>query len=310
MTGTLRAAMQPSRTVLPTHSRGWRALLLAAAAIALPSAVLAASPAPYDWGPQSPDTIMRRAELARNPFLGVAVDVDLKVVSRESGRELRSSHYLLITHRADRTLLLMHTPDPSAPGALLIADDTYWLLLPKAIRPVELAMSHVVAGDLSHAGFLRVNLRIRYEPCRVDEATVDGVACWVLELAPKELPIPFDRVRYWVGKDGLMPVRIEYYGPTGALLKTARFRSYRDTGMGFAPETIEIEDSLREHETAILTLSAPTRIDTFMLRFDVGELFLLRDLARHLGAGRSLAAEPLIDALRAAANAAESAATP
>lgn len=250
-------------------------------------------------------TVLRRADLVRNPYLGTALDVDLSVVSAETGRELRRSRYTLLTHRDDRTLVLMHQTDRTSPGALLIADDTYWLLLPHAERPVELAFRHVVAGDLSHAGFLRVNLRVRYEPRHDGEETLGGVPCWRLELAPTSAPAPFGRVRYWVAQDGFLPLRIEFYGESGELLKTARFTRYQDTGVGRRPARIEIEDARRPDERATLTLSPPRGVETSKLEFDVDDLMALREAARRLAVESEapVSGKQLVEALAASARA-------
>lgn len=238
--------------------------------------------------PPTTETVFRRAELVRNPSLGTALDLDLSVVSRATGGMLRRARYTMLTHRLDRTLLLMPTDDPAAPGALLIADDTYWLLLPQAEGPVELALRHVVAGDLSHAGFLRVNLRLRYEPQLDGEETLGDVPCWRLELKPGSGAdpgaIPFGRVRYWVAQEGYLPIRIEFYDHGGDLLKTVRFTRYQDTGMGRRPERIEIEDARRPDELAILLLGQPRGVPTSRLQFDVEDLVALRRLAGKLGA--------------------------
>jgi hypothetical protein len=55
----------------------------------------------------SATTILRRADQVRNPYLGIALDIDLSVVSVASGRELRSSRNTMLTHRNDSTLMLM-----------------------------------------------------------------------------------------------------------------------------------------------------------------------------------------------------------
>lgn len=253
-------------------------------------------------GAAGPDaaTVLRRADLVRNPYLGSVVDLDLSVASRASGRELRSSRYTMLTRRGGRTLLLMRQGDGTPPGALLIADDTYWLLLPHAERPVELALRYVVAGDLSHAGFLRVDLRLRYDARHDGEETLGGVACRRLELVPKGEPAPFGRVRYWVAREGFLPIRIEFYDAAGGLLKTARFTGYQETGFGLRPARIEIEDSGRPRERATLILGPPTGAQTSQLDFGLDDLFALRDVARSLreaGDG-SVTGKRLVEALR------------
>jgi hypothetical protein len=252
--------------------------------------------------PPPATTILRRADLVRNPYLGTALDIHLSVTSRATGRELRNARFTLLTRRGDRTLILMRQKDRSAPGALLIADDTYWLLLPSAERPVELALRYVVAGDLSHAGFLRVSLWRRYEPRLEGEETLGEVPCWRLELEPKGERAPFGRVRYWVAQRGFLPIRIEFYGVSGELLKTARFTDYQNTGVGLRPARIEIEDTGRPEERATLTLGRPEGVRTAGLPFDVADLLALRDAGRRLApAGENpLSGRQLVEALKAA----------
>ena len=202
--------------------------------------------------------------------------------------------------------------DRSAPGTLLIADDTYWLLLPHTERPVELALRHVVAGELSHAGFLRVNLRVRYEPRHDGEETVGGVPCWRLELEPKSESAPFGRVRYWVAQRGFLPIRIEYYSEAGKLLKTARFTSYQNTGVGPRPArrgsrstTPGAQARQRPRETTMLTLGTPRGVKTSNLEFDLDDLAALRDAARSLAleSEAPVSGKQLVEALAAYARA-------
>ena len=230
------------------------------------------------------EVVLRRAELVRNPFVGTAIEVDLTVVSRDTGRTLRASRDLLLTQRGERALMLLGTKRAVAPGALLFADDTYWLLLPHAADPVELAMVHVVAGELSHVGFLRVDLRSRYRPREAVAEELDGVPCWRLELEPRRQPAPFGRVRYWIARDRLLPLRIDFHDAAGVRLKIARFTAYRDSGFGPRPARIEIEDTHRPGERATLVLGSPRPVPTAKLDFDVPALLALREAARRLAA--------------------------
>ncbi len=245
--------------------------------------VLASAASCYASG-ASAATVLRRADLVRNPFLGTVLDFELSVVSTASGRHLRRSRYTMLTRRGDRTLVVLLQEDRAAPGTLLIADDTYWLLLPQAERPVKLDLRQVVAGELSHAGFLRLNLRLRYQPAIDAEEVVSGIPCWRLRLTPKSKTAPFGRVRYWVARNSFLPVRIEFYSISGELLKTASFTGYHDLGGGPRPALIEIEDTHRPDERATLTLSWPKGAPTSGLAFDLDDLLALRDAARRLTA--------------------------
>jgi hypothetical protein len=250
----------------------------------------------------TPETILRRADLVRNPYLGTSVEIDLSVVSRKSGEKLRGSRFTLLTHRLDRTLLLMPQQE-GPPGAALVADDSYWLLLPAAAKPVKLPFGQVVAGDLSHAGFLRVNLRLRYRPRLDGEESLGGVPCWRLDLEPRDDTAPFGRVRYWVAREGFRPLRLEFYSRDERLLKTARFVRYQDTSFGWRPADIEIEDAGRPEELATLTLSGLRGAPTSKLAFDLDDLAALREAGQSLAPrdGEPVGGRKLVQALLIAA---------
>jgi hypothetical protein len=247
----------------------------------------------------SATTILRRADQVRNPYLGIALDIELSVVSVASGRELRSSSYIMLTHRNDRTLILMQQQDRTAPGALLIADDTYWQLAPQAEQPAAQPLMSVVTGDLSHAGFLRVNLRLRYEPRYDGEERLGELLCWRLELESKSKPAPFARVRYWVAQHSFLPMRIEFYADTGELLKTVHFTGYQETGVGPRPARIEIEDTGSPDERAVLIMGKPKGVKTSSLEFDQEALAALRAAAQRLAVESQapISGRQLVDAL-------------
>lgn len=255
----------------------------------------------------STETILRRAELVRSPPLGIAVVVELQVLSARSGRELRAQRSLLITHRSGRSLLAVEPRPGEVGGALGIADDVYSLLFPGSDLPVDLALRHVVAGDLSHLGFLRVDLRRRFTARFAGEEVRDGRVCWRLELeaGPGESrgSLPFRRVRYWVAREGFLPVRLEFYGEGNAALKTVRFVTHRRTGLGLRPARLEILDEGRPGERTILTLSSPRGVPTSVLAFDGHDLLALRDAVAAIASagGDPLDGTALVRRLRVAA---------
>lgn len=245
-------------------------------------------------------TILRRADLVRNPFLGTALSIELSVDSQVSGQRLRSARYTMLTHRSDRTLMVLHEESGNTPGAVLITEDSYWLLLPRAQRPVHLAFQEVVKGDLSHAGFLRYNLRLRYQPRMDGQEVLRDHPCWRLELTPRNQDEPFGRVRYWVAKESFLPIQIEFYSRSDQLLKTARFSAYQETATGLRPAQIEIEDTGRPQERATLILARPQSAATSQLKFDLDDLLVLREVVGELDArseGTEMSGRALVAAM-------------
>src|SRR4029450_2331974 len=64
------------------------------------------------------------------------------------------------------------------------------------------------------------SVRRDYTPSLAGEETVEGQACWKLELQAKDRSVAYDRVVYWVRTDGTyFPVRADYYTLSGRRLK-------------------------------------------------------------------------------------------
>jgi hypothetical protein len=49
------------------------------------------------------------------------------------------------------------------------------------------------------------------------EETVDGVACHVIDLAPKREDIGYTKITLWLGRDDYVPRRLEFYGKDAAV---------------------------------------------------------------------------------------------
>ena len=245
--------------------------------------------------------VLRRAELKRNPFLGTAVELDLRTVERRSQRELRRATYLIITHRTDRTLVLPRGAEAGAQGAMLLADAAYRMLPAGASRPIVLPMRSVLAGDLAHLGFLRVNLRLDHELEQAREDSLDGRPCWSLQLSSERPDLPFRRVRYWIETESLRPLRLEYRDEGDALVKTVDFLDWQDLSIGEAPLSMEIRDAARPDELTRVRLSRPERVPTRDLRFDDAALHALREWAERRAAAAAPQAREFVELLLARA---------
>ena len=62
------------------------------------------------------------------------------------------------------------------------------------------------------------------------EETVDGVACHVIELATKREDIKYEKIVLWLGKDDLVPRRLEFWGDEPEPVKRITQREIRKVG--------------------------------------------------------------------------------
>ncbi len=230
----------------------------------------------------SASEILRRAEEIRSPETDYAVDFALRAVNPTSAWKERSARYSLIAHGKDHSLILIREPATFYPGTLLIMRGLYWLLMPKAEKPLQLSAQIVLEGDISYGDLARGNL-VRNYAVRLDgEEKVRGARCWRLELTQTGSEANYPRVRCWVEKRSFRPRKFEYYGKTGALLKTALYEEYRKTRLGVRPVRIEVTSPSRPDETTTLLFSDLRPLELSHVSFTTEGLIAFREAARSL----------------------------
>lgn len=85
---------------------------------------------------------------------------------------------------------------------------------------------------------------------RPDE-TVDGVACWVIELAAKRDDIKYKRIVLWLGKDDLVPRRLEFYDDDPQPTKRITQSDVRKVGAIPLPYKTKVETPAKNSSTDV-----------------------------------------------------------
>lgn len=248
-------------------------------AVLLTAVLAAASPAASEVEPDVAE-ILRQAEQVRSPDLDYAVDFTLRTVNPDSAWKERSARYTMIAHGKDHSLVLMREPKQFYPGTLLIMRNLYWMLFPRSEKPIQLSARHVIHGDISNGDLARGNLLSNYDARLEGEEKIKGDRCWRLELVRSNYAANYTRIVYWISKKKLRPVKFEYYGKTGTLLRSAWYENYRKGPMGVRSMRIEVETHIRPGERTTMIFSNLRPLDASGLEFTVPGLVRFRDAAR------------------------------
>jgi outer membrane lipoprotein-sorting protein len=83
------------------------------------------------------------------------------------------------------------------------------------------------------------------------EETVDGVVTDIIELIPQREDIGYEKIVVWLGRDDLMPRRLELYGDGSEPVKRIRQRDLRDVGNIPVAGHIEVETPAKGSKTVI-----------------------------------------------------------
>ena len=229
--------------------------------------------------PPGAEQILRKAEQVRNPNLDYAVDFTIHGVSRGAEVRERDASYSMLASGKDRTVILMRTPESLYGALMLMAENRYWMLLPRATKPWELNGAQMMNGDVATGDLARANLTRGYTVSLSGEERVDGEACWRLELRDDGVAARYPRIVYWVAKGAFLPRKLEFYGLKGGLLKSVRYGDYRKGALGVRPMRLEIESFDEWKEAATLSFAKLRRVKPGPGSFTPEGMIALRDAA-------------------------------
>jgi hypothetical protein len=214
-----------------------------------------------------PAEIFRRSEDVRSPALDYAVDFSVSVLDDYTPGQRRSATYTMIARGKERAMVLMLEPDQFHGGTYLIRDGEYWLLLPKASHAIQLADDAIRRGDISSGDLARADLVADYQAALDGEETVDGERCFRLTLAARRSEAYYPTARGFVTKRKYLPKKYEFYGRSGALLRTATYGDYRRTPLGLRPMKLEIKSPHEMNRTTTMVFSNLRRADVSSVDF-------------------------------------------
>ncbi len=197
------------------------------------------------------DEILRRADKA---VLGEQATYTLKMTVVRPGKSDRVVE-MKGWKKGTALGLVRYTAPPKERGtAYLRNGDSTWLYLPDAQKVVRVGpKQNFGGGDFSNGDIFRLSLIDDYVPTLAGEETVEGQACYALELKAKDRSVAYDRVRYWVRSDGtFFPVRAEYYTISGRKLKWLTLADVGKLGDRVRPTALTMENALEQGAKTLL----------------------------------------------------------
>jgi outer membrane lipoprotein-sorting protein len=206
---------------------------------------------------ETPDaaTILHRAELA---VLGEQATYTLQMTVTRPGKPERVVE-MKGWKKGNLLGLVRYTSPPKERGtAYLRNGESTWLYLPSAEKVVRVgAKQNFGGGDFSNADIFRLSLTADYIPTLAGEETEEGEECWRLELKAKDRSVAYDRVVYWVRRDGTYyPVRADYHTLSGKRLKWLVASEVKRLGDHSRPTLLTMRSALEEGASTVLRFLA------------------------------------------------------
>ena len=134
-------------------------------------------------------------------------------------------------------------------------DDDRWLYLPAMKKVRRISGSSARKENFMGSDFTYDDMGGRSVDEDIhrllEEEILEGYPCWVVESIPKEKSETYSKKVYWIRKDALTPVRVEFYDRMGALLKTLEASGIEQQGEYWIARRMEMSNHQRDHRTVI-----------------------------------------------------------
>jgi hypothetical protein len=197
--------------------------------------------------------IVERSDRIRFPQSGYQVNV--KITSQNPGRDSEIREYEILSKGNERTIIRTLSPASDKGQVLLMRDRDLWIFMPSVSQPIRLSASQRLTGQVANGDLARANFAGDYIPSLIKTDTIENESFYVLELKAVDRSVTYDRVLYWIAKNGDKPYKAEFYALSGRLLKTCRFQNYKESAGLIRPTRLVMEDALIEGAKSVLDYS-------------------------------------------------------
>lgn len=214
-----------------------------------------------------------------------AMDRNLTFASRTSRMKMtvtgrRTRVYEMVTFaRGEEDAAIEYVAPVREKGTrMLKLGGELWLYLPGVDR-VQKISGHMLRQGMMGSDFSYEDLmtsretRNRYRATVTGEDTVDGRACWKLELVARDDTVAYPRRVSWVDRAWVLPLKQELYALSGMLLKTWTMSEIQEFEGGRRfPTLMTIKDNVKKDsvtrlEFSQMRFSVPLERETFTLRW-------------------------------------------
>lgn len=172
----------------------------------------------------------------------IKLDRNLNPESYESYRKLinvepdgRKKEFVLFTVKkgADKVAAVFLSPASEKGRSTLRLDENMWLYIPNVGKPVRItSLQSVVGGVFNNSDILRLDYASEYFVEKMEEPNDREELSdkYILHLKAKTKTVAYDKLKMWVDKEKVLPIKIECLTEASMLIKTIYFKETKDFG--------------------------------------------------------------------------------
>ena len=190
---------------------------------------------------------------------------------REDGSE--RTYVMKILRGNIDTMRIWFNEPASVKGQEMVRNgDNMWLYLPNLKRATRIASrDNFQGGDFNNADVLRVNYAADYTGAL---APSDVPETWLLQLKAKNADTAYDSIKLFMRKSDLQPVKAQYFGTSGQMIRSAEFSDYKEFDKGYTrPAKVVMHNELvKARKSEMVMKKMSLNVDAPPQRFTQADL--------------------------------------
>ena len=222
-------------------------MLAVVAVVVVAGPALAADP--------TPEELLKRYDEVMGPR---TFEAESQMTSWREDGSSRTYELRMLKAEDDKSRIWFKSPASVKGQEILRVGDNLWIYLPNVKRATRMAnRESFQGGDFNNADVLRVNYSRDYTAKRVPSDVPDT---WALELKAKSQETAYDAIKLWLRKSDGLPVKGQYFGTSGQMLRSAEFSDYTEFEKGYVrPAKIVMHNELVKSRRSELVLKSLKR---------------------------------------------------
>ncbi len=158
----------------------------------------------------------------------------------------------------DYSLILIQAPVRDKGSSFLKRKREMWNWQPSINRTIKLPPSMMsqswMGSDFTNDDLIKqASIVEDYEHKILGNATIDGTACYKIELIPKpNAPVVWGKILLWVSKDKYLQLKTEMYDEDGYLVNTLNSSEVKSMGGREIPSRLEMIPADKKNQKTVL----------------------------------------------------------
>ena len=176
----------------------------------------AAQAAPVDAGQLLKDSDRARGAVGE----GISWEIDVQTFEDGTTNQV---HYQVKVKGVDALAEALQ-PARNKGETMLFNDRNLWFFKPGLKKPVAISARQKLMGQAANGDIASTNYNRDYDGKISGEETVNGEACYKLDLKAKAKNVTYDGIRYWITKKDHLGWKAEFLTVSGEMFKSALFK--------------------------------------------------------------------------------------